>query len=72
MNDNNDDGDASPEGWEFLFSYVLIVEGANMYQLFSKMFALFGVCVVSIDKFPDVDSHHSNWQIWSRGIYHIR
>ena len=31
-----------------------------MYQLFSKMFALFGVCVVSIDKFPDVDSHHSN------------
>lgn len=64
---DNDDGDASPEGWEFLFIYVWIVEGANMSQVFLKCLLCL-VCVVSIDKFPDVDSHHLNWQIWSRGI----
>lgn len=64
---DNDDGDASPEGWEFLFIYVWIVEGANMSQVFLKCLLCL-VCVVSIDKFPDVDSHHLNWQIWSGGI----
>ena len=39
------------EGWWFLSSSFSIVEGANMYHLFSIE------CLLC---FPDVDSHHSN------------